>query len=64
MSALQRLADAPIPLRDLRSGAFEALCVAPLRPARLAFLQDHPPLEKRLARLAEMTRVMGTPVGS
>jgi Zn-dependent protease with chaperone function len=25
---------------------------------------DHPPLAKRLARLEEMTRVMGKPVGA
>jgi heat shock protein HtpX len=63
MSALQRLQGAPIPTADLRGDAVEALCVVPTRRARFALLQDHPPLEKRLARLAEMARVIGSAVG-
>jgi heat shock protein HtpX len=67
MSALVKLdgADSAIPAEDLRSlSPVEALCVVSNGRSRFGFFADHPPLEKRLARLAEMARVMGEPVGA
>src|SRR5947208_3142426 len=67
MSALVKLDDrgAGIPADDLRALArVEALWVVPNgRRPRFSLFADHPPLEKRLARLAEMARVMGSAVG-
>ncbi|HEY3183277.1 MAG TPA: M48 family metalloprotease [Gaiellaceae bacterium] len=65
MSALQKLASpgGEIPHEDLRRlGAVEALCIVPNRRVIVAALADHPPLEKRLAALAEIAREMGRPV--
>jgi hypothetical protein len=39
----------------------EALCIVPSGTRRLELLMDHPPLEERLARLAEMSRTIGEP---
>jgi len=64
MSALTKLANAPIPHRDLRQlDPVEALCIVPTRERRFELLMDHPPLEKRLARLAAMARELGKRVG-
>jgi heat shock protein HtpX len=65
MSALVKLSDPErIPAKDLRRlDAVETLCIVPTREHKLAFLQDHPPLEKRLARLAAMARELGKPLG-
>jgi heat shock protein HtpX len=60
MSALQKIAGAipEIPSTDLRSVAqMSALFIL---PAKLRAL-THPPLERRLARLAEMSRELGKP---
>jgi Zn-dependent protease with chaperone function len=55
---------AAIPTTDLRRLArVEALWVVPTGRARFAVFSDHPPLEKRLARLAEMARELGEPIG-
>ncbi len=67
MSALQKIASqiALIPQRDLREVAgMNAFFIIPTSvKARTAeVLMDHPPLEKRLARLAEIAREMGKPV--
>lgn len=66
MSALVKLSKdgAAIPTTDLRRLArVEALWVVPTGRARFAVFSDHPPLEKRLARLAEMARELGEPIG-
>jgi heat shock protein HtpX len=66
MSALQKLSSelGRIPSRDLRRAGANALFILPLpsRVRELPLLADHPPLEKRLARLASMAREMGKPV--
>lgn len=62
MSALTKLSGATA-RGDLRGGgAISALCVVATR-GRWWLLADHPPLEKRLARLAEMARTQGRAVG-
>jgi heat shock protein HtpX len=66
MSALEKLEShgAGIPAGDLRElGRVEALWIVATGGPRLQFLSDHPPLEKRLARLAEMAREQGRPIG-
>jgi heat shock protein HtpX len=62
MSALTKLAGVTAK-GDLRGGAaISALCVVPTRKRRGLFA-DHPPLERRLARLAAMAREHGRAVG-
>jgi heat shock protein HtpX len=67
MSALQKItgAMASIPQRDLREvEAMNAFFIIPTK-VKSAFGElflTHPPVEKRLARLAEMAREMGRPV--
>jgi heat shock protein HtpX len=68
MSALTKIAERE-PRGDLRGGAaVSALCIVPAqRKSKLDFLRrfevfvDHPPLEKRLARLASIASEMGRP---
>jgi Zn-dependent protease with chaperone function len=63
MSALTKIHGVE-PVGDLRGGApISALCIRGFTAARIGLLADHPPVEKRLARLAEMAREMGQPVG-
>jgi heat shock protein HtpX len=65
MSALQKLdgGGRQIPQADLRRAAnAEAFFIVPVRARSLELLSDHPPLEKRLARLAEIARELGEPV--
>jgi heat shock protein HtpX len=67
MSALQKISSrvAAIPQRDLREvQAMNALFIIPtnVKQATSELFLDHPPLEKRLARLAEIAREMGRPV--
>jgi heat shock protein HtpX len=67
MSALQKISSniAAIPQRDLREVAgMNAFFIIPTnwRQATAELLMDHPPLEKRLAALAEIARQMGRPV--
>ena len=67
MSALQKISSqiTQIPQRDLREVAgMNAFFIIPASvKARSAELfMDHPPLEKRLARLAEISREMGRPI--
>jgi heat shock protein HtpX len=67
MSALQKISSqiAVIPQRDLREVAgMNALFVSPAsgQSATAELVMDHPPLEKRLAALAEIAREMGRPV--
>jgi heat shock protein HtpX len=65
MSALTKLADAPIPHRDLRQlDPVEALCIVPTRDRRYEVFMDHPPIEKRLAHLSTIAQEMGKPVGA
>jgi heat shock protein HtpX len=69
MSALQKISGqmAQIPQRDLREvQAMNAFFIVPasVRSAAAELFMDHPPLEKRLAALAEIAREMGRPVGS
>jgi len=62
MSALQKLTDAgsTIPAGDQRDlAAVEALCIVGSSRRRFELLMDHPPLEKRLACLAEIARELG-----
>ena len=63
MSALAKIGG-ETPKGDLRGGtAVSALCIVSTRPKRrLELFMDHPPLEKRLNRLAELAREMGRPV--
>jgi heat shock protein HtpX len=62
MSALQKIAGETA-RGDLRGGlAVQALCIVPARRERwrrFEFFSDHPPLEKRLERLAELSRQLG-----
>ena len=67
MSALQRIAGAmqTIPTRDLRQvEAMNAFFIIPtgVKSTVGELFATHPPLEKRLARLAEISRDMGRPV--
>lgn len=63
MSALTKL-DGATARGDLRGGAaISALCVVGTR-RRAGVFADHPPLEKRLARLAAMARQQGKPRGT
>lgn len=67
MSALQKISGqmTRIPQRDLREmEGMSALFIIPTRVKRATgeWFMDHPPLEKRLARLAEIAREMGRPV--
>jgi heat shock protein HtpX len=60
MSALTKLGDGTaVASGDLR--ALGALCIIAAAPRRWEFLMDHPPLEKRLAALAEIAREIGQP---
>jgi heat shock protein HtpX len=68
MSALQKISGemARIPQRDLREvQGLSAFFIVPpsVKAATAELLMDHPPLEKRLAALAEIARQMGRPVG-
>jgi heat shock protein HtpX len=62
MSALQKLVSqaSEIPHEDLR--AANAFCIVPTEATLLELFSDHPPLEKRLAALAEIARQMGEAV--
>jgi heat shock protein HtpX len=67
MSALQKISSqiAVIPQRDLREVAgMNAFFIIPasVKQATAELFMDHPPLEKRLAALAEIAREMGRPV--
>jgi heat shock protein HtpX len=67
MSALQRIASniAQIPQRDLREvQGMNAFFIVPtsVKRATAELFMTHPPLEKRLARLAEIAREMGRAV--
>jgi heat shock protein HtpX len=67
MSALQRISSdmTRIPQRDLREvSAMNAFFIIPtsVKKATSELFMDHPPLEKRLAALAEIAREMGRPV--
>jgi heat shock protein HtpX len=69
MSALQKISSqiAVIPQRDLREvEGMNAFFIIPASVKRTTaeWLMDHPPLEKRLAALAEIAREMGRPVPS
>jgi heat shock protein HtpX len=68
MSALQKISSGMtmIPNQDLRQAeGLNAFYIIPARTKAYAseLLMDHPPLEKRLAALAEIAREMGRPVG-
>jgi heat shock protein HtpX len=60
MSALTKIHGVE-PAGDLRG--VSALCIRGIATPWLPLLADHPPLEKRLARLAVMARIQGKPVG-
>jgi heat shock protein HtpX len=67
MSALQKIASgiAQIPQRDLREvETMNAFFIVPTnwKSAAGELFATHPPMEKRLARLAEISREMGRPV--
>jgi heat shock protein HtpX len=67
MSALQKIASrmTQIPQQDLRQVAgMNAFFIIPtsVKKAGAELFMTHPPLEKRLARLAEISREMGRPV--
>ncbi len=67
MSALQKITGqiAVIPQQDLRDvAAMNAFFIIPttVRQKTAELFMDHPPLEKRLAKLAEIAREMGRPV--
>src|SRR5436309_10678306 len=67
MSALQKISGqiAQIPQRDLREVAgMNAFFIIPttVKQRTAELFMDHPPLEKRLAALAEIAREMGRPV--
>jgi heat shock protein HtpX len=62
MSALEKLSGhaIEIPHADLR--AANAFCIVSTETKRFALFSDHPPLEKRLAALAEIAREIGRAV--
>ncbi|HSL63457.1 MAG TPA: zinc metalloprotease HtpX [Gaiellaceae bacterium] len=62
MSALQKISSgiAQIPQRDLRQ--VEAMNAFFIVPGLKELFSTHPPMEKRLARLAQIAREMGRPV--
>ena len=62
MSALVKLSRsaAAIPHGDLRTA--NAFCIVSTHAHGFSLLSDHPPIEKRLAALAEIAREMGKPV--
>jgi len=67
MSALQKIASriTQIPQQDLREVAgMNAFFIVPtsVKKAGAELFMTHPPLEKRLARLAEISREMGRPI--
>jgi heat shock protein HtpX len=67
MSALQKISSQMtlIPNRDLRQvEGMNAFFIIPakVRGAAAELFMDHPPIEKRLAALAEIAREMGRPV--
>ncbi|MEP6910617.1 MAG: zinc metalloprotease HtpX [Actinomycetota bacterium] len=67
MSALQKIASriTQIPQQDLREVAgMNAFFIVPtsVKKATAELFMTHPPLEKRLARLAEISREMGRPI--
>ena len=67
MNALQKITGdiAMIPQRDLREvSGMNAFFIIPasVKAAGAELFMDHPPLEKRLAALAEISREMGRPV--
>jgi heat shock protein HtpX len=67
MSALQKIAGniAQIPQRDLREvQGMNAFFIVPTnwKSQMSEWMMDHPPMEKRLAALAEIAREMGRPV--
>src|SRR5213076_2878210 len=67
MSALQKISSQMtlIPQRDLREvEGMNAFFIIPasVKQGASELLSDHPPLEKRLAKLAEIAREMGKPV--
>jgi heat shock protein HtpX len=67
MSALQKIASQMtlIPQRDLRQvEGMNAFFIVPtnVKSAAAELFATHPPLEKRIARLAEISREMGRPV--
>ena len=67
MSALQKISGqiAVIPQQDLREvAAMNAFFIIPttVKQKTAELFMDHPPLEKRLAKLAEIAREMGRPV--
>src|SRR2546421_5893416 len=69
MSALQKIASDMfrIPQRDLREvEGMNAFFIIPtsVKSTTAQLFQTHPPLEKRLAALAEIAREMGKPVGA
>jgi len=69
MSALQKISSqmTRIPQRDLREvEGMNAFFIIPTSVKRVTaeWMMDHPPLEKRLARLAEIAREMGRPVAA
>jgi heat shock protein HtpX len=69
MSALQKISSQMtlIPDRDLREvEGMNAFFIIPTRVRRagIELLMDHPPLEKRLARLSELARELGRPVSA
>jgi heat shock protein HtpX len=68
MSALQKISSGitQIPQRDLREvQGMNAFFIIPTnwKTNMSEWMMDHPPLEKRLAALAEISREMGKPVG-
>jgi heat shock protein HtpX len=69
MSALQKISSqmALIPNQDLRQvESMNAFFIVPakVKSAAAELFMDHPPLEKRLAALAEIAREMGRPVNA
>jgi heat shock protein HtpX len=67
MSALQKIASQMtlIPQRDLRQvEGMNAFFIVPttVKNAAAELFMTHPPLEKRIARLAAISREMGRPV--
>jgi heat shock protein HtpX len=62
MSALEKLDGRSSPGTDLRT--VQALCIVPPSLPRFELLMDHPPLDKRIAALAEIARDLGEPVRS
>ena len=65
MSALLKIEGGAPPRKDLRRLAVRSFCIVGWKSKwrRFELVMDHPPMKKRIARLEELARELGKPVG-